>query len=78
MDFNSFSLLFVFSSFSDDSLLDFYFRINLKLHAICVTAKIVKIITAPNSSKSPGFNCVVVLKSFEFELPDILADFFNM
>ena len=50
----------------------------MKLHAICVTAKIVKIIIAPNSSKSPGFNCVVVLKSFESELPDILADFFNM
>ena len=38
----------------------------------------VKIITASNSSKSPGLNCAVVLKSFEFEHPDIIADIFKM
>ena len=38
----------------------------------------VKIITAANSSKSSGLNCVVVLKSFESERPGILADHFNM
>ena len=65
-------LIYFLSSFSDESLLDFSFRINLKLHTIYETARIVKIITTPDYSKSPGLNYVVVVKSFEPELPAMI------
>ena len=56
-------------------------RINLKLHNISVTPKMVKkVITNLDSSKASGPDCisVVVLKNCEPELSHILAELFNM
>ena len=55
-------------------------RINLKLHNISITPKMVKkVITNLVSSKVSGPDCipVVVLKNCEPELPYILAKLFN-
>ena len=56
-------------------------RINLKLHNIFVTPKMVKmVIMNLDSSKASGPDCipVVVLKNCEPELSYILAELFNM
>ena len=56
-------------------------RINLKLHNISVTPKMVKmVIMNLDSSKASGPDCipVVVLKNCEPELSYILAELFNM
>ena len=56
-------------------------KINLKLHNISITPKIVKkVITNLDSSKASGPDCipVVVLKNSEPELSHILAELFNM
>ena len=62
-------------------LTDFPFKTNLKLHNISITPKIVKkVITNLDSSKVSGPDCipVVVLKSCEPELSNILAELFNI
>ena len=66
---------------SEISLLVFPSRINLKLHNISVTPKMVKkVITNLDSSKACGHDCiqVEVLKTCEPELSYILAELFNM
>ena len=65
----------------DDSLLVFPSRIDMKLHHISVTPKMVRnVITSLDSLKVPGPGCIpaVVLKNFEPELSYILAKLFNM
>ena len=55
-------------------------RINLKLHNISVTPKMVKkVITNLDLSKASGPDCipVVILKNCEPELSYILAEYFN-
>ena len=54
---------------------------NLKLHNISVTPRlVVKVITNLDLSKASAPNCipVVVLKSYDHELPHILVQLFNM
>ena len=55
-------------------------RINLKLHHISVTPKMVKMVITnlglPNAPGPDGIS-VVVLKYFEPKLPDVLANLFN-
>ena len=66
---------------SDISLPVFFSRINLKLHNISITAKMVKkVIMNLDSSKASGPDCipVVVLRNCEPELSYILAELFNM
>ena len=66
---------------SDISLPVFFSRINLKLHNISITAKMVKKVTTNlDLSKASGPDCipVVVLKNCEPELSYILAELFNM
>ena len=63
------------------SLPAFPSRINLKLHNISITPKMVKkVITNLDSSKASGPDCipVVVLKNCEPELSHILPELFNM
>ena len=62
------------------SLPVFFSRINLKLHNISVTPKIIKkVITNLDSSQASGPDCilVVVLKNCEPELSYILAELIN-
>ena len=55
-------------------------RTNLKVHNILVTPKLVKVITNPDLSKTPGPDCIsmVVLKTGKSDLSHILADLFDM
>ena len=47
---------------SDISVLDFPFRTSVRLHNVPVTPKMVKkVIADPDSSKAPGFDCILVL-----------------
>ena len=60
---------------------DFYFRINLKLHNISVTHKMVrKVIMNLDSPKGSGSDCIplVVLKNSEPKISYILAEYSNM